>query len=579
MKDKKIDIFGQQMFFRQLKPAAASAVTLAIGEVIDSIVVGAKLGMVGLAAMSIIMPIFMIFNVIMVGLGLGASISFSKLMASGETDKARSSYKGTVIFTLLAGVFIAAIFNIFAPQFLYVLGVKNNMSGLYFVSIGAYRMLTAGAPIIMLSFVVNYFMRNDDMEVFAGIGFSIGNISDFALSLLFVLVLDMGALGAELATVLGQFIALCIYGFFILTKSENLKLKGIKPIYSGIISDLKVGFSSSVQYILSFVFILIANNVLMNSQGIDGVGIFTIIQNISYVFDTWYDAIVQSSQPVITTFTGECNYKSREEVLSTEQFTGVISGGFIALIICIFASTVCKIFGMTNVDTINLAKPAIYIYCISSLLSGYNQIIAGYEMCFREKISYISSLLRKGIILVPSLLLFSIFAGKFIWLFYLFTEILSLIIIDKFRKKIPDPSITVPEDRIFRRLIRGKDDMPGCLEGIENFCEMFGVSMKQQYFASMAVEELCSAIIDKNFSGGRGIIQLTVIADNSGDFTMYIRDNAVEKNLMSVRYTLKDAKEDEETDFNALGLNVIKQKAKDYSYRRYQGFNTTMIKI
>ena len=37
--------------------------------------------------------------------------------------------------------------------------------------------------------------------------------------------------------------------------------------------------------------------------------------------------------------------------------------------------------------------------------------------------------------------------------------------------------------------------------------------------------------------------------------------------------------DDDDSDFNALGMDVIKKKAKSFYYRRYQGFNTMVVKI
>ena len=37
--------------------------------------------------------------------------------------------------------------------------------------------------------------------------------------------------------------------------------------------------------------------------------------------------------------------------------------------------------------------------------------------------------------------------------------------------------------------------------------------------------------------------------------------------------------EDADSDFNALGMDIIKKKAKSFYYRRYQGFNTMVVRI
>ncbi len=101
--------------------------------------------------------------------------------------------------------------------------------------------------------------------------------------------------------------------------------------------------------------------------------------------------------------------------------------------------------------------------------------------------------------------------------------------------------------------------------------------MKQQYFVQMTVEEICGAIIAKGFQGGEDdMIQITLAAEDNGLFTLNLRDSAVRFNPFEMART---ADGDPDPDFNAVGMQVIKTKAISFYYRRYQGFNTMVVKI
>lgn len=94
----------------------------------------------------------------------------------------------------------------------------------------------------------------------------------------------------------------------------------------------------------------------------------------------------------------------------------------------------------------------------------------------------------------------------------------------------------------------------------------------------MAVEEVCLAIITRAFGKRKGgVIQVTVLALENGEFELHIRDNAVIFNPFS----LQTAQADKDTgiDMDAMGILVIRSQAKDFFYRHYQGFNTLMIRI
>ena len=113
---------------------------------------------------------------------------------------------------------------------------------------------------------------------------------------------------------------------------------------------------------------------------------------------------------------------------------------------------------------------------------------------------------------------------------------------------------------------------------VENFCEKWGASQKQTYFVIMTVEEICLLIISKAFEDGhQGYIELTLVALEEPEFELHIRDNARIFNP----FDLETARVSQEGDYDmdAMGMLVIKQKAKQFFYRQYQGFNSLIVRI
>ena len=89
-------------------------------------------------------------------------------------------------------------------------------------------------------------------------------------------------------------------------------------------------------------------------------------------------------------------------------------------------------------------------------------------------------------------------------------------------------------------------------------------------------------IINMGFSkmqDNNGLIQLTLVFRGEKGFSMHIRDNAITFNPFDMNKKNIGDIDDDDSDFNALGMDVIKKKAKSFYYRRYQGFNTMVVKI
>ena len=116
------------------------------------------------------------------------------------------------------------------------------------------------------------------------------------------------------------------------------------------------------------------------------------------------------------------------------------------------------------------------------------------------------------------------------------------------------------------------------LSELEAFCEVWGADMKQQMFSTMTVEELGMAILKHGFQGRTdGYLQLTAIMDEGGVLELHLRDDATTFNPFAL--DTSRASRDEDFDMDGMGVLVIKKRAKEFFYRRYQGFNTLIIKI
>ena len=94
----------------------------------------------------------------------------------------------------------------------------------------------------------------------------------------------------------------------------------------------------------------------------------------------------------------------------------------------------------------------------------------------------------------------------------------------------------------------------------------------------MTVEELGMAILKHGFQGRTDdYLQLTAIMDEGGVLELHLRDDATTFNPFAL--DTSRASRDEAFDMDGMGVLVIKKRAKEFFYRRYQGFNTLIIKI
>jgi Na+-driven multidrug efflux pump len=309
-KTLKEEFFTRRMFYRFLFPSLISSVGLSFGNIVDALVVGTKLGTLGLAAIALIAPIFMVYNVIDLGIAVGGSVQFTRFLGEGK------SREGVINFNqmLEAALAISFLFSLFGslllPQIMKVLGTDPSDGALYLTAFSYARILILAAPLFFINFLLYYYVRSDDNQKLASIGFVVGNIADIFLNIFFVINLNMGVEGAILATVIGKGISICIYIPHFFFKWTILCFSWVKPDIKKIWCSFKTGFASSSQYLFQFVLLLVLNHLLIIIGGENGLAVFDVVTNVSYVLLAVYEGMGATLQPLVGNYYGEKNRKA-----------------------------------------------------------------------------------------------------------------------------------------------------------------------------------------------------------------------------------------------------------------------------
>ncbi|MCD7956374.1 MAG: polysaccharide biosynthesis C-terminal domain-containing protein [Lachnospiraceae bacterium] len=452
MKKYAEDYFSRKMFYRQFFPAILSSVGLAAGDMMDAVVVGQSMGVTGLAAISLALPVFMVINVIMHGFGIGGSVRFATQLAQGKPEEALGGFQGVLGVTLLIGAALAVLGNFFLTPLLGLLGT-TAADGLLFETSRAYvRIIVSGIPLFFFAYLLNYYLRNDDHEKIASLGFTVGNLSDIALNLLLVLLLDMGAAGAALATLAGQVISIACYltalpwrkGVRFSGKADEkhrlpenapqgagakgtLRLFPFSPDFTGCFSCFRTGFSSSAAYLFSMLFLLAANHLLMRMSGSVGVAVFDMVQNASYLILYLYDGAAKATQPLVSTYCGEHNRRGMAHTLRLGLCSGTAAGAVGIFLTVAFPDAVCALFGLEGQEAVRLGCYALRVFCAGAGFAGISIVLESYYQSVGEEMAaYLLTILRGAAVLLPATFVCAAFGEQGFWWLYPVTEILSL---------------------------------------------------------------------------------------------------------------------------------------------------------
>ena len=575
------DNFTGRMFRSLWIPAMFSSLGWALSDMADAVVVGQRLGAVGLAAIGLILPVYMINCMFAHGLGLGGSVRYSRLLSQGRTQEAADSFHGVLALTLLFSVATAVLGSVLLDPLLALLGTRSADGALYAATKEYLQILVASTPLFYLSNVFNYYLRNDGSQRRAGVGSVVGNLCDIALNITLVLLLDMGTRGAALSTALGQIITIGIYlpGFFGREHTLRLALPRCRWCKDAL-SALKAGMATSVQYLYQMIFFLVCNNLLIRLGGETAVAVFDVIQNASYLILYLFEGTGRAMQPILSTYQGEHNRQGMWNTAYLGFAAGLAAGGALVALVELWPTGICLLFGIAGSASEALACTALRLYGAAALFAGVNILLCNYyQACENEKPSFLLETLRGAVLLIPLTFVCYALGLQRFWLLFLLTEAGSLAVFlllgigGRYRKA------ELPEERIFQQtILSNAADVMDVSRALEAFCEAWGADMRQQMLATMTVEELGMAILKHGFQGrADGYIQLTAIMDTSGVLELHLRDDATTFNPFAM--DTGRASLDGDLDLDSLGVLVIKKRAKEFFYRRYQGFNTLIIRI
>ena len=581
------------MFYRVLWPALISAVALAVADTADALVVGAQVGEKGLAAIGIVTPVYMLYNLIGYGFSTGGCVTHGKLTSAGRNYDALCHFRVLTVWLLGISAVIAIAGNLLMTPLLSLLGADSSRPELLALCESYARPLVAATPIFMLNFILYDFVRCDSNARLASLGFSLGCGVDLGLNLLLVLGLGMGVQGSIIATVSAQAVSVIVLSIHLFTKTGVLRFRDIlravadpKEIRRDVTTSLTIGFSTSIRYVFQFLFLPLGNRLLLRAGDlgiIDGdlyVAVFDVVMNVSYVAFSVYQASSETMQPLASVFSEEHDRASLKCVLRLALVWGLILGAAAAGLLALFAGPVSAFFGVTEAFSQAVSIPAIRIFCLSVPLAGALIILTGYYQSVGEsQLSSLITLMRSALFLLPATFVFGLLYPEGFWWLFPACEAASLLLLGaavRFRsKKAKEPDIPV-----FSAVMdNGDHELQRVLEGLERFCEEQEYPMRKAMQIQLAAEELCLVTLEKAFTGKpEEYIQLTLCEEKNGDFSLRIRNSAPYFNPLDMKMgrMQQDAKED---FLDSIGVMMVKKKSKALYYRNYEGFNVVLVII
>ena len=395
-------------FIKYVTPSIATMIFLSFYTTIDGFFVSRFVNSNALASINIVIPLTCIVFGIAVMLATGSGALVGIKLGEKNEDDANGLFSFISLTLLGIGIVLTLVFLLFLKPILIMLGATDQLLP-YAIPYGFVTVLMTIPMMFKLYF--EYYARVDGSPKIALLMSSLGLVLNIVFNSIFMIVFDLGILGAAL----GTFVAISISGSiglaYFLSNKSNLRFTkpgiNIKELFHSCYNGSSEMFTELSTGITTFLF----NKSILVFYGEDGVAALSIIIYIYYFFIAVYFGVTVGVTPIISYNFGAKNLEKIKESLQHSFRTIGVS----SVLIFLFSISCGKyIIGLFTQDTFvyNIASDGIKLFSFGFLIIGINVFMSGYFTSIGNgTISATISILRSLVFVCATIIILPYFIG------------------------------------------------------------------------------------------------------------------------------------------------------------------------
>lgn len=415
-----------KLLLQQAVPASIGMLIMSIYGIVDTIFVGRYVGVLGIAAITVVMPISFLISSIGMAIGIGGASIISRALGAENTEKTKDTFGNMISLTLLLAAIIILIGVIFQEPILKAFGAKGDIlapAKTYF------NIILIGVPALAWAMMTNNAIRAEGKATVAMVTMLVPAILNMILDPIFIIVLDWGLAGAAWATSISYFASAAFTTWFlflskrselaVMAKNLMIKIALVKEIFSiGIVTIARQGTISLLMIIL--------NNSLFTYGSESSIAVFGIINRMMMFALFPVIGIMQGYQPIAGYNYGAGNKQRVLDIIKLSIKSGTIIATGIFICILAFPSAITYIF-TDDTELLSVTPRAMMITFAATPLIAVQLVSSAYFQAIGKPIpALLLTLTKQGFCLIPLILILPPFMGlDGIWWSFPIADVLS----------------------------------------------------------------------------------------------------------------------------------------------------------
>lgn len=416
-----------KLFIKYVIPAVIAMIIAGVQGIVDGMFIGNYIGSNALASVTIAQPFMQLIIGISMIVSIGSQSYIGLSLGNGDKEKAQNCFNTFKIIILISAGLVMILGLTLNTPMAKLLGADETLA----LSTATYiKWLSIFAIPMCLMFYFGFLNRIVGKPEKYFYGSIISIIFNVTLDYIFIAHLNMGVMGAALATGISYCAALAVVVSPMLNKGNVINVFVGKFTTESIGKTLYNGLSEGVNTISMALTAFLFNISLMAISGAGGVAAFTAINYVGMFGGMLLFGISDGIGPIISYNYGTGDTKRVKQMMTTAYVLNLIFGIIVFLLLFFAGEQLAGLFIKDDPALIQLAASGAKLYGISFLFSGFNILNSGYFTFIGKGLESVLVAASRGVIFVSmGIAILPIFLEiNGIWLSVPFAELCAVIV-------------------------------------------------------------------------------------------------------------------------------------------------------
>jgi putative MATE family efflux protein len=389
-----------KLLIKQAVPATIGILVMSLNMIVDTIFVGQWIGVLAIAAITVVLPIAFLISSIGMGIGIGGSSIISRALGANNSEKAFLTFGNQICLTVILAVLFVILGNIFSAPILDLFGAKGAILP---IASEYFSVIIYGVPFLAFAMMGNPTIRAEGKPKFAMYAMMVPAVLNILLDILFIKYFNWGMYGAGLATSISYAsCGLYILYFFLSSKSElQIIPKNFKLDFDIVKEITQLGGVTIVRQGAISILMIVLNYSLYKYGGEISIAVYGIINRVMMFALSPVLGVTQGFLPVAGFNIGANNNERVKETIKKSIYFGSILGSLIFIAIVIFKEEIIGVF--TNDATLLAQTPNAMLtaFLVTPIVTMQLIGSAYFQAAGKALPALLLTLLKQGIFLIP----------------------------------------------------------------------------------------------------------------------------------------------------------------------------------